>query len=290
MRSTVEIEDRPLPIFPCYPNKRPACANGFQDASADPERIAALWAGRTGLLVAVPTGEASGIAVLDIDRAGMAWLDANRQSLPETRTHQTRSGGRHLIFRHKPGLQCSRGLVAPGVDVRAEGGYVVWWPAHGFAVTDGDVLDWPEGLVPEPKQNNGIHAIPLKNGEPQPFVPNQSVEEIVRGFLCSNLASNPANVTPTRHSWVRRDIVFDKLRSTRRGTRGRTLNWAALVYGNMIAEGRLGLVAAERLLIDACKENGLWAFDGERAVRQEINRGLSFGIEQWRGLVKEAAE
>jgi hypothetical protein len=284
MRSTVEIEGRRLPIFPCYPNKRPACQNGFKDASADPARIAALWAGRTGLLAAVPTGEASGIAVLDIDRAGMAWLAA--AEVPATRQHQTRSGGRHLIFRHKPGLRCSQGVVAPGVDVRAEGGYIIFWPAHGFAVTDGDVVNWPEGLVPEPKQNNGIHSIQLKNGEAQPFVPTQSVEEIVRGFLCSNVASNPANVTPTRHSWIRRDIVFDKLRGTRRGTRGRTLNWASLVYGNMIAEGRLGLVAAEHLLVEACKENGLWAFDGERAVRQEINRGLSFGIARWRVLLK----
>ena len=37
------IDDRPLPIFPCYPNKRPACEHGFLDATADPKRIAELW-------------------------------------------------------------------------------------------------------------------------------------------------------------------------------------------------------------------------------------------------------
>jgi hypothetical protein len=25
-------------------------------------------------------------------------------------------------------LRCSRGRIAPGVDVRADGGYVIWWP------------------------------------------------------------------------------------------------------------------------------------------------------------------
>jgi hypothetical protein len=143
----VTLDGRPLPIFPCYPNKRPACANGHKDASTDPARIAVLWGGRRGLLVAVPTGEASGIAVLDIDTAGMSWLAAAK--LPPTRQHQTRSGGRHLIYRRRPGLRCSQGIRL-GVDVRAEGGYVIWWPAAGLAVNGAEVVDWPEWLVTVP--------------------------------------------------------------------------------------------------------------------------------------------
>jgi hypothetical protein len=88
------------PIFPCYPNKRPACANGFHDASADPAEQARLWGERIGLLVAVPTGEPSGLAVLDIDKAGLDWLAS--ANLPATRQHQTRSGGRHVIYRYRP--------------------------------------------------------------------------------------------------------------------------------------------------------------------------------------------
>src|SRR5258707_11377713 len=110
------IDGHPLPVFPCYQNKRPACEHGHKDASTDTDRIRELWAGRTGLLVAVPTGAASGIAVLDIDRAGMAWLAG--AGLPLTRQHQTRSGGRHLIYRHRPGLRCSQSVITAGVDVR----------------------------------------------------------------------------------------------------------------------------------------------------------------------------
>jgi len=32
------------------------------------------------------------------------------------------------------------------VDVRAEGGFVVWWPREGMAVEDRPLADWPEGL------------------------------------------------------------------------------------------------------------------------------------------------
>ena len=137
------LDGRPVPIFPCYKSKSPACEHGHKDASTDPDRIRALWAGRTGLLVAVPTGAASGIAVLDVDRAGMRWLPS--AGLPATRQHQTRSGGRHLIFRHTPGLRCSQSAIAPGVDVRADGGYVIFWPMHGYAVDDRPLADWPSG-------------------------------------------------------------------------------------------------------------------------------------------------
>ena len=42
------LDGHPLPVFPCYANKRPACANGFKDATTDSARIADLWGGRSG--------------------------------------------------------------------------------------------------------------------------------------------------------------------------------------------------------------------------------------------------
>jgi hypothetical protein len=32
----------------------------------------------------------------------------------------------HLLFVHAPGLHCSTGRIAPGVDVKAERGYCIW--------------------------------------------------------------------------------------------------------------------------------------------------------------------
>lgn len=126
-----------LPIFPCYPTKRPACENGYGDASTDLRRIVELWAGRRSLLVAVPTGEVTGFDVLDIDfqHGGKLFLDEHGSKLPlGARIHQTRSGGLHFLFRHKQGMRNSQALIAPGVDVRGDGGYAIWWPAYGYPV------------------------------------------------------------------------------------------------------------------------------------------------------------
>ena len=146
-----------LPVFPCIHapgdkerDKAPACAGGFKAASRDPATIRAMFAHPAAALVGVPTGAASGLDALDLDpRHGSdAWWEENAECLPPTRAHRTRSGGTHLLFRHHPGLRCSAGAVAPGVDVRADGGYIVWHPAAGFPVLlDRDPAPWPAWLL-----------------------------------------------------------------------------------------------------------------------------------------------
>jgi KaiC/GvpD/RAD55 family RecA-like ATPase len=99
-----------------------------------------------GRLIGVPTGARSGFDALDLDpRHGS---DSWQVELPVTRIHATRSGGRHLLFNHAPGLRNSAGKIAPGVDVRAEGGYVIFWPAAGCAVLSGaPMADWPADVL-----------------------------------------------------------------------------------------------------------------------------------------------
>jgi len=255
---------RPLPRFPCYPNKRPACPNGFHDASADPARLVALWAGRTGLLVAVPTGEASGIAVLDIDVAGLGWLAA--AGLPPTRQHQTRSGGRHFIYRHRPGLRCSQGVIAPGVDVRGDGGYVIWWPAHGFA-SGGEIADWPEGLLdlrPAPREapqrelnwQNGCGA----------SLGDAPVRE-ASGFI--DRTRNDKIGLEHRLAGILRAVE-----RAPEGERNKTLYWAARRFAEFIAEGLMTRPIAEQVLESAARICGLVSDDGLRAVRATIGSGL----------------
>src|SRR5437016_3969200 len=125
-----------LPCFPCTLSKRPACPHGFLDASTDPAVLRELWAKHPGDLVGVATGEASGVDVLDIDpkhQEAVEWCKANQERFPKTRTPKTRSGGVHLLFRHAHGLRCSASRIAHGVDVRANGGYIIWWLATGLS-------------------------------------------------------------------------------------------------------------------------------------------------------------
>lgn len=121
-----------LPRFPCGHDKRPLTAHGFQDASYEDF---AGWP-----LVGVPTG--GFFDVLDVDPKGLSWLREVEPDLPPTRQHVS-PRGRHLLFR-PAGLR-SRAGIWPGVDVRARGGYVIWWPRQGYEVI------WPEVLAPWPE-------------------------------------------------------------------------------------------------------------------------------------------
>jgi hypothetical protein len=102
--------------------------------------------------VGVPTGAVNGIDILDVDvkhgAKGAEWFWQHFERLPKTRMHVTESGGYHILFRHHEGLRGSVGRIADGVDVRADGNYVIWWPATGLPVANGDLLaDWPGDLL-----------------------------------------------------------------------------------------------------------------------------------------------
>src|SRR5262249_12205589 len=110
--TNLQLEGRPLAIFPCR-NKKPACEHGFKDATSNPTEIAALFRRYPGAReIGVPTGEINGFDVLDIDLAGIKFWEENRHRLPPTRTHETQSGGHHLLFKHGAGLRCSSGRIA----------------------------------------------------------------------------------------------------------------------------------------------------------------------------------
>ena len=87
-----------VPSFPCLPDKKPACPNGFKAATLPQAGLATLWARHPGELVGVPTDIASGLSVLDVDiaKGGDGWWAENKARLPQTRMHETRSGGLHV--------------------------------------------------------------------------------------------------------------------------------------------------------------------------------------------------
>jgi hypothetical protein len=78
-----------MQVFPCVPHgKRPATANGLKDATTDAGRIAAWWRAQPDCNIAVATGQASNIMVIDVDNedaeAELRKLEQQHAALPPT--------------------------------------------------------------------------------------------------------------------------------------------------------------------------------------------------------------
>lgn len=156
MFQALDLANRGLPVFPCDERKRPITRHGFKDASRADQAIGAMFGKSRAKLIGVPTGTVTGTVVVDIDvkdgRAGAEWLAEHEARLPITRTHRTPSGGRHLVYRYPAGaldIRSTAGVIAPGVDIRANGGYACWPSCGGYVVADGARrADLPEWLIP----------------------------------------------------------------------------------------------------------------------------------------------
>ncbi|MBF0563083.1 MAG: bifunctional DNA primase/polymerase [Alphaproteobacteria bacterium] len=161
INAALALANAGVPVFPAAADKRPLPEHGFKNASAVSAVVRDLWRRWPGPLVGIRTGTESGLDVLDLDRqhGAAAWWVTYRDRIPNTRTHRTRSGGLHLLFRHLPGLRCSTAKVGPGVDIKADGGCCIWWPSAGLPVLVDmpltDLAGWPQWLIdaalPPPK-------------------------------------------------------------------------------------------------------------------------------------------
>jgi len=100
------------------------------DASDDTEQIRAWWAQWPDANVGIATGADSGILVLDIDsnRGGDRSYEQLQNELTgafaELLKVRTGSGGTQLYFDCRKAT-ASRASIRPGIDVKADGGYVV---------------------------------------------------------------------------------------------------------------------------------------------------------------------
>jgi hypothetical protein len=153
VRAALRYTNSGVPVFPCR-GKRPLTRRGHLDATTDPRRITAWFNQWPDANIGVPTGGRSGLLALDVDHpAAMDELERERGELPATRTHATGSGGIHYLFRYPAGdeIRNSAGKLAPGLDVRGEGGYIVAPPSattRPYEVLDDlPLADPPEWLL-----------------------------------------------------------------------------------------------------------------------------------------------
>lgn len=167
LRAALALAERGRPVFPTKhaPDKGPLTWNGFKDASTDRQRITAMWNGNPGASIGMPCGKVSGIVTIDLDTkrgedgpGEFAKLVRERgEPLPRTRTVRTPSGeGRHLAFTYSGPLPSSKNKLGPGIEVKADGTYVLVAPSPGYVVVDpappAPLPEWLVELIVEPKK------------------------------------------------------------------------------------------------------------------------------------------
>jgi hypothetical protein len=233
------------PLFFCDDRKRPTKKGGFHNAARAPENIAALYHSAPGTLIAFPTGEPSGVAVLDIDAIkhpeSSAWFWQHAERL-QTITIETRSGGWHCYFRHRSGLTCTTALNGiKGVDIRANGGYVIAWGAHGHkTLLDAPVAPWPSWLAPPAETH------PERPGTPARLPDDASLARLVR--------------------WVA---------DAREGERNSRLFWAGCRMAEQVRHGTVTTGFAGELLRRAGTDAGLPEVEVKKTVASALGGGAA---------------
>jgi hypothetical protein len=134
-------------VLQCRPSgKEPAIRGGFKAATTEKRAIVAAWTAQSAANVGVATGAKSGLVVLDVDPrnggdASLAELERIHGTVPVTPSVETGGGGRHFYFAAPEGAVRS-GVLADGLDVKADGGYVIAPPS---VHPDGGVYRWANG-------------------------------------------------------------------------------------------------------------------------------------------------
>jgi hypothetical protein len=132
--AAIAYATRGFAVFPCVPRgKVPATCHGCRDATKDVAQIAGQWRENPNYNVAVATGPISGVFVLDVDgadaEASLRKLEERYEVLPET-VESITPRCRHLFFKcGNSAVRNSAGGLAPGLDIRGDGGYVVLPPS-----------------------------------------------------------------------------------------------------------------------------------------------------------------
>jgi hypothetical protein len=196
---------RGIPVFPCVPGgKEPLTRHGHLDATTDPEQVRSWWTRHPEANIGIPTGERSGILALDVDvdKDGFEGLASLTSSLPDTYTVRTGGGGAHFYFSYPPGsnIRDSASRIAPGVDIRGEGGYVIAPPSRTtgpYAVVDEQPLAaipaWLlEALRSHPRTSvsSSPARIPVSGGGASPVSFSEPIPEGGRNHGLTRIAGS----------------------------------------------------------------------------------------------------
>lgn len=270
-------------VFPCLPGrKQPALRANWQGiATTDPTRIRTWWR-KIPYNIGIACGP-SGLVVLDLDVPGhgvgqaAANVASGAQSLAElciqhdepypsnTMVVQTPSGGYHLYYQSpQERIPNSAGKLAPRVDVRGAGGYVI---ARGSRTSEGAYETIrPRTPAPLPAWIGKLARQPdsplVRPAGPRPISDGSAYADAVLGYEVENVAK------------------------AKEGNRNDTLFKSARSLGQLVAGGVLGVDIVRAELAQAAETAGL----GRVEIARSIESGLKSGARMPRGRSRPASK
>lgn len=244
------------------PGKHPLVRRGLYEASTDARVIKEWWRRWRSANVGVATGAVSQIAVIDVDLpAALASLDRLVDvKLPVTMTGLTGGGGLHLVYRcDDEDLGNSAGRLPgldgdlPGIDLRANGGYVVASPSTHAS---GGRYAWLRTEVP-------IAPVP------------EWLKQPVRTYVApdvTGVVEFEGDGTPYGLAVLRDEL--DRLRAAQVGARNHQLNRSAFSLAQLVAGGELLEGPARSAVLGVALAIGL----DEPEARQTIDSAFDAGL------------
>ena len=240
---------------------------GWQAAPRESLEEALDWARRGN--VGLRTGRTSGVVVLDLDEYKPKFdphvIEA--LELPATVTAISGRGGRQLYFRWEKPLGNSAGKLGPAIDVKADGGQVVF--PGSIHPENGKPYTWAEGLAPWEIQMAELPASVVEKltasprRRPKPVPDHQASE-----------AQNPSNGRAERYARMALRLELNALYQADEGERNDTLNKSAFSLGQFVGAGLLVRSEVETQLDQVAREIGLASGEIGATIRSGVESGM----------------
>jgi hypothetical protein len=275
-------------VFPCRPRgKTPLTAHGVKDATDDLEQVSAWWTATPDANIGIATGQKSGLVVIDLDGEhaedaygllvaehgppGGGWQHRRRRGTL-TRVHldgvgptdgaTVRTGsGWHLylaVTTDRLTVRNSASKLAPGIDIRGDGGYVIAPPS---VHPSGRRYVWRDPVPPD----GGLPV--LAPAWVRLLMPNPAVATKRRQ------AAADAAGGGTPYGLAALNGECDAVRTTGEGGRNHRLNEAAFAAGTLIASGDLEQDHAIDQLTAAAEDAGLPQREADKTIASGLKAG-----------------
>lgn len=303
LRAALDYAERGFPVFPCRPtDKSPLIprdmdpytgkpiekSGGLYKATTDAQQITTWWTMWPNAMIGVPMGPKAGIWAIDPDapeeigepdgRENLAKLQLQHGSLPNTHTHLTPGGGKHMLFRwrsDKPITNREGALKRKGINVRGEGGYLIFPPSQYFT---GKSYEFEEPLDSFHFADAPEWLYDLILAQPEPKISERALATVRRPERVSVSSEHSAYAEAALEGEI------DRLSTTYKGGRNTQLNNSAVSLGTLVAAGELSESRVIEGLMSGCGANGLLHEDGASRCMATIKSGLNYGLQHPRSI------